>query len=272
MPDAEPRVLTSIKDHVAHVRMNRADKRNGLDYAMFTGLIEAGEQVAADPTVRAVVLSGEGPSFCAGLDFASFLAMPDGADILLARDEAVSPANVAQRTAWIWREVPAPVIAAIQGACFGGGMQIALGADIRIAHPEAELSVMEMKWGLIPDMGISRTLPPLVGLDVAKELTFTARRVTATRGLALGLVTRLSDAPLDDALALAAEIAAKNPHAIRASKRLFDEALDLDVLGAFRLETELQRTILGSPNQMEAVQANMTARSPKFRDPDPASS
>lgn len=267
MSDAQPRVLTSIEDHVAHVRLNRADKRNGLDYAMFTELIAAGEQVTADPTVRAVVLSGEGPSFCAGLDFVAFMSMPDGADTLLARDESVSPANVAQRTGWIWREVPVPVIAAIQGACFGGGLQIALGADIRIVHPEAEMSVMEMKWGLIPDMGITKTLLPLVGIDVAKELTFTARRVPATEAQRLGLATRLSTTPLEDALALAREIATKNPHAIRASKRMLDEALDLGVADAFKLETKLQRTILGSPNQMEAVQANMMRRSPKFTDP-----
>ncbi len=268
MADAEPRVLTSVEDHVAHVRLNRANKRNGLDYAMFMGLIEAGEAVAADSTVRAVVLSGEGPSFCAGLDFASFLSMPDGADTLLARDSEVSPANVAQRTGWIWQEVPVPVIAAVHGACFGGGLQVALGADIRIVHPEAEMSVMEMKWGLIPDMGITRTLLPLVGLDVAKELTFTARRFPGTEAHTLGLATRLSLTPLDDALALAGEIATKNPFAIRASKQMLNDALDLDVAGAFKLETDLQRAILGSANQVEAVQANMMKRAPRFADPD----
>jgi len=262
-----PRVLVSVADHVAHVRLNRAPKRNGLDHPMFTGLIDAGLQVAGDPTVRAVVLSGEGPCFCAGLDFPAFLAMPDGAETLLRRGPD-SPANVAQRAAWVWREVPAPVIAAVHGACFGGGLQIALGADLRVVHPEAQLSVMEIKWGLLPDMGLSKTLLTLTRLDVAKELTFTGRRVGGAEALELGLATRLSDDPVTEALNMAAAIAERSPEAIAAAKRLLDAAGDLDVAGAFELETELQRPILGSRNQMEAVQANLQRRRPVFEDRD----
>ncbi len=259
------RVLVSVVDRVAHVRLNRASKRNGLDHAMFTGLIDAGLQVAEDPSVRAVVLSGEGPCFCAGLDFQAFLAMPDGPELLLHRGPD-SPANVAQRAAWVWREVPAPVIAAVHGVCFGGGLQIALGADLRIVHPEAQLSVMEIKWGLMPDMGLSKTLLSVTRLDVAKELTFTGRRISGVEALALGLATRLSDDPVATALEAAAAIADRNPAAIVAAKRLLDAADDLDTAAAFALETALQRPLLGSANQMEAVAANLQRRPPVFQD------
>lgn len=251
---------------VAHVRMNRGDKRNGLDAAMITGLIAAGEKIAADPSVRAVVLSGDGVAFCAGLDFKSFMAA--GPKAMRALIERNGVANIAQRCAWIWQEVPVPVIAAVHGACFGGGLQIALGADIRYATPDAELSVMEMKWGLIPDMSITKTAPRSVRLDVLKELTFTGRVVSGTEALALGLVTRVCGDPLAEALATARVIATKNPHAIRSAKRMLNEAPELPVAEAFALETALQVEILGSKNQLEAVRANFTKTAPQFRDPE----
>jgi enoyl-CoA hydratase/carnithine racemase len=167
----------------------------------------------------------------------------------------------------VWRQVPVPVIAAIHGATFGGGLQVALGADMRIAAPDTQLSVMEIKWGLIPDMGISKTLLQLVRGDVAKELTFTGRIVEADEALALGLITRIADDPFVAALSLAKSIAEKSPHAIRAAKALFDQATDLDVAEAFKLETALQLPILGSENQMEALQAAMMKRPAKFSDP-----
>ena len=202
------------------------------------------------PPLRAVVLAGEGPAFCAGLDFQSFMATPDAFQGLLDRK---GPTNVAQEVGWVWRELPVPVIAAIHGPCFGGGLQIALGADIRLAHPEAQLSVMEIRWGLIPDMGITQTLLPLVRPDVAKELTFTGRRVSGTEALELGLVTRVVEDPQAEAKALADTIATKSPHAIRAAKALFDRSPGLSVGESFALETELQLPLLGSKNQLEAI-------------------
>src|SRR5882757_6254127 len=207
---------------VATVTMVRADKHNALDQAMFEGLMQAAEQLAANAAVRAVVLHGEGKSFCSGLDIASFMTGQGGTDVLLVRDDD-RLANFAQRVAYDWSLVPAPVIAAIHGNCFGGGLQIALGADIRIAAPEAKLSVMEVRWGLVPDMGITQTLPRLVPIDVAKDLTFTGRIVSGTESFELGLVTRTAEDPLSAALALADEIAQKSPNAVRAAKRLYDE-------------------------------------------------
>lgn len=261
------RVIVERDGAVAHVRMNRPDKRNGLDLPMFEGLVEAGRTIAADRSVRAVVLSGEGKAFCAGLDFMAFMANAGTAPALLrGRDE--SPANLAQRVGWIWQEVPVPVIAALHGQVFGGGLQIALGTDLRYVHAEAQLSVMEIKWGLIPDMGASKTLLSVVPLDVAKELTFTGRIVSGEEAVRIGLCTRLSDDPLASALETARTIAEKSPHAIRRGKRLFNAAPALSVREAFELETELQLELLGSPSQMEAVQANFEKRPPKFADPE----
>jgi enoyl-CoA hydratase/carnithine racemase len=174
---------------------------------------------------------------------------------------------LAQRAAFIWAEVPIPVIAAIHGVAFGGGIQIALAADIRIVAPDARMSVMEIKWGLIPDMSGTQTLRRLVPLDVAKELTFTGKIVSGVEAVALGLATRVSEKPHEDAMALAREIAGKSPDAIRAGKRLLNESGLLTLADGLRLEEELQRALMGSPNQTEAVQANLEKRSPRFRDP-----
>ncbi|AKF11169.1 crotonase/enoyl-CoA hydratase family protein [Sandaracinus amylolyticus] len=266
---SEARVVTTITDHVAHVRLNRPDKRNGLDLAMFEAIVAAGQQVIADRSVRAVVLSGEGKAFCAGLDWMAFLQMgADAAQTLLSRDEQQSPANLAQRVGWIWTEVPVPVIAAVHGVAFGGGLQIALGADLRIVSPDAQLSVMEIKYGLIPDMGASKTLLRVVRHDIAKELTYTGRVVGAEEAVRIGLATRVETDPLAAAIELARTIASQSPHAIRAGKALLDQAPALSTLDAFRLESDLQVGLLGSPNQMEAVQAVMAKRAASFRDPE----
>jgi enoyl-CoA hydratase/carnithine racemase len=212
-------------------------------------------------------LHGQGKAFCAGLDFASFLGSPDRMHKLLSRGED-SPANLAQRAAWIWQEIRVPVIAAVHGVALGGGLQIALGADLRYVTPDAQLSVMEIKWGLIPDMSITQTLPRLVPNDVAKELTFTGRIVSGTEAVELGLATKVSDDPLADALETARLIATKSPHAIRAAKALLRDAPGMSRADALKLETALQVSLLGSPNQMEAVQANMEKREPSFKDPD----
>lgn len=263
------RVTVTKVDGVADVRLNRPDKLNALDFAMLEGLVETGKALAADRSLRAVVLSGEGRTFSAGLDFAGFLAMvgndPAEARNLLARSPD-SPANRAQRAAWVWSELPAPVIAAVHGVAYGGGLQIALAADMRFVAPDARLSVMEIKWGLIPDMTGSQTLRHLVRLDVAKELTLTGRIVSGTEAVALGLATRVAENPREAALALAREIAGKSPEAVRAGKKLLNEAGVLGREEGLRLEETLQLSLIGSPNQLEAVQANFEKRAPRFRD------
>jgi len=260
------RVVVEIDAGVAHVRLNRPEKLNGLDVEMFQAIVAAGEQVGADTSVRAVVLSGEGRSFCAGLDFQSFMAMgQEGVRILTA--ERTGPANLAQRVAWIWREIPQPVIVALQGHVYGGGLQIALGGDLRYSTADAKLSVMEINLGIIPDCGISKTLPGLVTPDIARELTYTGRIVSGEEARPLGLVTRLCADPVAAALETARTIAARNPHAIRAAKRLWNETPELDTAAAFALETELQLPLLGSSNQLKAVMAKMQRTTPEFEDP-----
>jgi len=268
MTDTPPRVLVSVDAGVAEVRLNRPDKRNGLDLALFTALVAAGQQVAADRRVRAVVLSGEGKAFCAGLDWAAVLAGgPELIDRLLARGPD-SPANLAQRACWVWSEVPVPVIAAIHGVALGGGLQLALACDLRVAAPDAQLSVMEIRYGLIPDMSASRTLLQLVRPDVARELIYTGRIVTGDEAGRLGLVTHVDPDPLARARALARTIAAQSPQAIRAAKALCNAAPDLDAAAALARETELQLPLLGSPDQLEAVQAALARRAPMFHDPE----
>ncbi len=265
----EPRTRVEVADHVAVVTLTRPDKHNALDAAMFAGIAAAAAQARETAGVRAVVLHGDGPSFCSGLDIASFLAEGDGAsglDVLLDR-EGPRNANLAQRVATDWLDLPVPVIAAIHGNCFGGGLQIALGADLRIAAPDARLSVMEARWGLVPDMGITQSLPRLVGIDVAKELTMTARRLSGTEAAELGLVTRVADDPLAAARALAAEIAERSPDAVRAAKRLYEEAWPRPAANALELETDLQRSLMGSPNQIAAVMAGMGGEPAEFTDP-----
>lgn len=259
-------VTIDIVDGVADVRLNRVDKYNALSPDMFQAIIAAGESLAENRSVRAVVLSGNGRGFCAGLDMSSFQGMAGGSGGagLLKRDER--PENHAQRPAYVWKRLPVPVIAAIHGVAFGGGCQIALGADIRFAAPDARLSVMEIKWGLIPDMSLTQTLRDLVPLDVAKELTFTGRILSGDEAKALGLVTHVVDDPLAAALALAREIAGKSPDAIRAGKQLLEESWHGDERTGLELESRLQTELIGSPNQVEAVTANFEKRDPVFSD------
>jgi enoyl-CoA hydratase/carnithine racemase len=267
MPTSTERVTCMIDGGIADVRLNRADKHNGLDPAMFDAIVEVGRGLLDDRSLRAVIVSGEGPSFCAGLDFKAFMTGGLAVrDKLLGRTDE-SLANLAQRVGWIWTEIPVPVIAAIHGACVGGGLQIALGADLRIVHPDAKLAVREIVWGLIPDMSISKTLARLVRLDVAKELTFTGREFDGREAATLGLATRLAEDPRAVARSIAEQIASHSPDAIRAAKQLWNQAPQLDDAAALRLETELQLPLLGSRNQLEAVQARFMNRAPKFDDP-----
>jgi len=267
----EQRVTVTITDGVADVRLNRPEKRNALDNAMFAGLITAGERLKSEPGVRAVVLSGEGPDFCAGLDFGAFQAMRDGERLSLQVDLPPvqdGPARATgQRAAYVWTEVPVPVIAAVTGNALGGGLQIALGADIRIVAPQTRMSVLEIRWGLIPDMTGSQLLPELVGRDVAKELTFTGRMVTGPEAVALGLATRVDPDPRQAALELARSIAGRSPQAIRAAKRLLDLAGRVDLDTGFAAEQKEIGALIGSPNQAEAVAAEFERRPPAFTDP-----
>jgi enoyl-CoA hydratase/carnithine racemase len=265
------RVQVEVDDHVATVTLARADKHNALDAEMFEAIVDAAEQVTGEPGVRAVVLHGDGSSFSSGLDVMSMMSQGEGLDGLVNRLEQ-DPPNWFQRAAYDWIRVPVPVIAALHGACFGGGLQIALAADIRIAAPDARLSVMEIKWGLIPDMSITRTLPRLVGIDVAKELTYTGRVLSGTEAHALGLVTHVADEPLEAARSLAAEIAGRSPDAIRAAKRLYDEAWTGSPEETLSLEASTQRGLIGSQNQIAAVAAGMTKQPAEFVDPEPSGS
>ena len=261
------RVAIETSGGVADVRMTRADKHNALDPDMFRALDEALAELREAEGLRAVVLSGEGPSFCSGLDFPSFMAQ--GRDIateLFAHRDG-DAANLAQRITYDWQRLPVPVIAALHGNCIGGGAQLALGPDIRIAAPDVRISILEIEYGLIPDMGFSQTLPHLVGLDVAKELIFTGRTVDGEEALRLGLVTRLADDPRASALDLAREIAGRSPDAIRRGKRLLNEAAWAHAEDSLALEEELQRELLGSPNQVAAVRAALTKEPAEFTDP-----
>jgi enoyl-CoA hydratase/carnithine racemase len=263
---SEERVTVGIDGHVATVTLNRPDKHNALDLPMFDAIIDVIADMRLTRGVRAVVLHGAGKSFCSGLDFGAVAAA--GGLEALSDPLSEDPPNYFQRVAYGWIEVPVPVIAAIHGNCLGGGLQIALAADIRIATPDAKLAVMEGKWGLIPDMAITRTLTRLVGIDVAKELTYTARVFSGDEADRLGVVTRLSDDPLRDALGLAHEIALRSPDAVRRAKRLFDAAWTGAPAETLALEARLQNELIGTPNQIAAVTAGITKQEPEFTDPE----
>jgi enoyl-CoA hydratase/carnithine racemase len=260
------RVAIEIADHVATVTLTRPEKHNALDIPMFEAIIAAAERLMAEPGVRAVVLHGDGPSFCSGLDVMSVMAAQQGMNGVGGELHGEVP-NWFQRAAYDWIRVPVPVIAALHGNCLGGGLQIALAADIRIAAPDTRLSVMEIKWGLIPDMSITRTLPRLVGIDVAKELTYTGRVFSGDDAAQLGVVTRVAADPLGAARELAAEIASRSPDAVRGAKRLLDESWTGPPEQTLALEAELQLGLIGSPNQLAAVAAGMTKQPAEFVDP-----
>jgi len=261
------RIITTIENHVATVTLNRADKRNAVDVAMFEAIIKTAETLAAIPEVRVVVLHGDGGHFCAGIDISVFQGQGIGesvGDSLKPREG--STANFFQSAALVWRELPVPVLAALQGTTFGAGLQIAMGADMRYAAPDVKMSVMEIKWGLIPDMGITSTLPGVVPHDKARELAYTGRILSATEAHAAGLVTEIADDPLARAQEIATEIAGKSPDAIRAIKKLFNESWKDDPASGLRREAELQAAVMSGENQAEAARANMEKRAPKFRD------
>ncbi len=264
------RVSIELKDGVADVRLVRADKMNALDPAMFEGILEAGARLAAMKGLRCVVLSGEGKAFCAGLDMASFAAMKqDGDAVPGVRDLATRThgiANRPQQCAWQWRTLPVPVIAAVHGVAFGGGFQIALGADMRYATPDARFSVMEIKWGLVPDLAGTQLMRHLAREDVVRELTYTGRIFDGREARELGFVTRVVDDPRAAALETAREIASKSPDAIRANKRILNDAVAVDAATGLMAESVEQQKLIGSPNQVEAVMSNLQKRAANYRD------
>lgn len=260
-------VSVVVQNYVADVRLNRPKKYNALSPDMFRSIIEVGQNLAEREDIRAVVLSGEGPGFCSGLDMQSFQSM--GSDQSKSNVNALTAgtgglANRAQMVAYVWKSVPVPVIAALHGVVYGGGLQIALGADIRLAAPDARFSIMEIKWGLIPDMSLTQTIRDLLPLDVVKELMFTGRIFNAEEADRLGVVTRTTKQPYEEAMALARTIAEKSPDAIRAGKKLLEDAWHDNAANGLSLEEKLQLSLIGSTNQVEAVKANFEKRSPIF--------
>ena len=274
----EELVTVEIKDGVADVRLNRPEKYNALSPPMFKAIIDTGERLRDEKSLRAVVLSGNGRGFCAGLDMQSFAKMGDSDSAPSSESSADAPKslldtdgrveNFAQRPALVWKYLQVPVIAALHGVAYGGGAQVALGADIRIAAPDLKMSVMEIKWGLVPDMSITQTLRDILPMDVAKQLTFTGQVLNGHEAQQLGLVTQVADDPYAAAMNMARDIATKSPEAIRAAKQLFETAWHADAKTGLELEAELQAGLIGSANQREAIAANFAKRAPEFFDPE----
>jgi enoyl-CoA hydratase/carnithine racemase len=274
----EQRIKVEITAGVADVRLVRTDKMNALDDPMFAALVETIDQLKDNRSVRAVVLSGDGRAFCAGLDAGNFGKMAEGdgrykrepsgdatsEGALSARTHG--PANRAQYVAWGWRALPVPVIAAVHGVAFGGGFQLMLGADMRYIAPDAKLSIMEIKWGLVPDMAGTQLMRHIVREDIIRELSYTGRVFSGEEAGQLGFATRVVADPRAEALAVAREIAGKNPDAIRAAKRIYNNAPYQDAAAGLLAESVEQIKLIGSKNQVEAVMANLQKRDPVFTD------
>lgn len=254
-----------LDDGIAHVRLTRADKMNALDPDMFNRIIEAGYALNDHKGLRVVVLSGEGRAFCAGLDLSNFARNPDPDEPDLTQ-RTHGNANRAQQVAMQWRKLPVPVIAAVHGVCFGGGLQIASGADIRVVAPDTRMAIMELKWGLVPDMGGYALWRGLIRDDVLRELVYTNREFSGAEAQTLGLATYVADQPLERAMEIARLIANKNPHAIRAAKRLAARMPEADTDTLLMEESREQHAIIRSKNQVEAVMAEMERRKPSFQE------
>ena len=264
----QDRVTTTIEDGIAHVRLNRADKMNALDRLMFESIIAAGEALMDRKDVRCVVLSGDGRAFCAGIDTSAFMefgALDDNHPVF---QRIYGDSNMYQRVATVWRDLPMPVIAAVHGTCFGGGLQIALGADVRYVHPDTKVSVLEIKWGLIPDMAGLWMMPLTMRDDHVRELTYSGRIISGEEAAAIGLMTRACDDPVAEAMATAARIAASAPNAIRQAKAIITDRADMTRAQTLAAEAERQVAIMRNPQFMEAVMAGMQNRAPAFKDTD----
>ena len=259
------RVLITIEDGIAIVTLNRPDKYNGLDMPMFEAITRAAKTLKKDRSVRAIILNGAGDAFCSGLDVKTVSKNPvNFLKLLVKPGRRIS--NLAQDVGYLWRDVPAPVIAVTHGYCFGGGFQIALGADFRFSTTDCTFSIMESKWGLIPDMSLTVTLRELVPIDLAKELTMTARRFDGTEAKAMGLVSRVSDDPMAEAMNFARELAERSPDAVAASKLLFNRSWNATDRTALDWETKLQKKVLGRANQRIAVARNSGSPDKPYQD------
>ncbi|MFK7955158.1 MAG: crotonase/enoyl-CoA hydratase family protein [Lysobacterales bacterium] len=261
-------VSVTIADGIADVRLNRPEKHNALNLELFHALDELLLRLADEPGLRAVVVSGEGASFCAGIDIASLSANPEQLKTMheMLRQCDERGANIYQRICLGWQRLPIPVIAALQGHCYGGGMQIALGCDIRLAAADAKLSIMEIRWGLIPDMGASVSARALLRYDTLLDLTLSGRVIEADEALSLGLVTRQVEQVQQSAMDLARTFAAQSPDAVRGAKQLFLQSRLASESEALALEAKIQGSLMGQPNQMEAVMAGMAGRKAVFKD------
>ncbi len=263
-------VTLEVSNGVAEIVFNRPDSHNSLSLEMFHAIADCGESLRQNQNIRVAILSGKGPSFCSGLDLniAKTLAEmgPEGREVA---DELIehrgSITNLAQKVCWVWQELPFPVIGALHGVVFGGGFQLAMGCDIRIADPGTKFSIMESRWGLIPDMAITQTIPNVLRKDQALELALTARIFDSIEAEKIGVVTRVTEDYLRAARDLAEEIVTKSPDSIKACKRLFKEGWHSDPQQGFKLEAQLQRMLLGSWNQREAALAAFEKRPAEFK-------
>jgi len=265
------RIDLQISNHIAHVRFARPEKMNALDDKMFAAIHQLDEHLRADPSIRVVVVSGDGGNFCAGLDKSNFANMlsADNSQQSVVSDLSMRTKGIAndpQFAVWMWRELPMPVIAAVEGVAFGGGLQLALGADIRFASPDSRYSIMELKWGIVPDMSSSQILRHLVRDDVIRELTYTARIFDAKQAHQWGFVTDVCDSPVEHALAVAQKIVTMNPEAVRAAKKLIDESYYVDAAEGLLRESQAQERVMGTKNQIEAVMSGMEKRAPDYQD------
>lgn len=263
MPMSEPHVVTEIEGPVAHVWLNRPDKLNGITFDVLDGLLDAADRIEADPNVRAVLLEGRGSSFCAGLDFGA--VMTDKKRV--ARYFMPNPrkgTNRFQQPLWAWRELSVPVIAVTRGHVFGGGIQLALAADFRFTSPDCQWSILEAKWGLVPDMSGTVALAELVGADVAKRLTITGEVFSGERAVEYGIASGVAEDPTKPALELIDQIIARSPDSVAASKRLLNETRGARPRRAFALERKLQKAMFKSPNTAIAREAGMSRSEPEF--------
>jgi len=261
-----PRIIIEKDSHVAIVRFNRPEKMNALDKEQFNEIINVGEQLNADPSIRAIVLTGEGKAFCAGLDIGAQFSGSDDMEINQLTSRTYGISNLWQKVVWQWREMPVPVIAAVHGYALGGGLQIMMAADIRIVEPNTKMAIMETKWGLIPDMAGTQLFRHSVRDDVIKLLTYTHRIFSGTEALQYGFATQLSENPVEDAITIAKEIAAVSPSAIVHAKKLLNSAPYLNEADGLLTESVAQQKLIKSKNQLEAIMAGLQKRDGNFED------
>ncbi len=262
MTNSNAPVIVTRQGNIAQVQLNRPDKKNALDIATFEALIQAQIDLSNDPNIRAVVLHGAGDAFCAGLDIS---VLADGDAIANLTERSHGMCNLFQQAAMGWHQLPVPVIAAVHGHCLGGGLQIALAADIRLATTNAEFSIMEIHWGLIPDMGLSVLAPGLIARDHLNELVLTGDKINGLTAAEMGLITRVVENPLKESLVLARKIAQKSPHAVVAAKRLLSPGTH-STAQKLQSESDAMQALMAGENQREAVNARLQKRAPQFKD------